>query len=131
MHHTQIVVKLINHIPPFILLMQNHSTHALKIYNQSKHMTNIQKPRNHRTNALLAQLLAQAEGSRSGERASRSGELLSPRQGLEKRNNGIVTHSRLGETSSPKRDVLSLKTRACRLSDSSRRQSGRDTANLA
>jgi len=38
------------------------------MYNQSKHMTNIQKQRNHRTNALLAQLLAQAEGSRSGER---------------------------------------------------------------
>jgi len=31
-------------------------------------MTNIQKPRNHRTNALLAQLLAQAEVSRLGER---------------------------------------------------------------
>jgi len=37
-------------------------------------MTNVQKPRNHRTNALLAQLLAQVKGSRSGERVSRSGE---------------------------------------------------------
>jgi len=85
MHHTQIVVKLINHRPPFILLMQNRSTHALKIYNQSKHMTNIQKPRNHRTNALLAQLPAQAKRSRSSERVPRSGELLSPKRGRSKR----------------------------------------------
>jgi len=40
-------------------------------------------------------------------------------------------HSRLGETSSPERDVLSLKAGAHRLSDSSRRQKGANAANLA
>ncbi|QCE03977.1 hypothetical protein DEO72_LG8g2009 [Vigna unguiculata] len=80
---------------------------------------------------ILAQPLAQAEESRSSERVSRSGEPPSPRRGLEKRNSGAVTHSRLGETSSPERDVLSLKVGAHRLSDSSRRQTWASTANLA
>jgi len=39
--------------------------------------------------------------------------------------------SRLGETSSPERDCSSLKTKARRLSDSSRRKPGRASANLA
>ncbi|QCD94499.1 hypothetical protein DEO72_LG5g2583 [Vigna unguiculata] len=59
-------------------------------------------------------VLAQARGS------SHSGELLLPRRELEKWNSGAVMFSRLGETSSPERDGLSLKTRACCLSDSSR-----------
>jgi len=62
---------------------------------------------------------------------SHSGELPSPRRGLEKRNSGAVTHSRLGETSSPERDVLSLKAGARRLSDSLRRQKWASAANLA
>jgi len=74
-----------------------------------------------RTWCILAQPLAQAEGSHSGERISRSGEPPSPRRGLKKRNSGAVTHSRLGETSSPERHVLSLKAGAHRLSDNSRR----------
>ncbi|QCD89858.1 hypothetical protein DEO72_LG4g808 [Vigna unguiculata] len=40
-------------------------------------------------------------------------------------------HSRLGETSSPERDVLSLKVGAPRLSDSSCRQRWANTADLA
>ncbi|QCE07339.1 hypothetical protein DEO72_LG9g2358 [Vigna unguiculata] len=77
---------------------------------------------------ILAQPLAQAERSRSGERVSRSGELLSPRQKLEK---WETAFSRLGEASSPERDRLSLKTGARRLSDSSRNQPGRVAANHA
>jgi len=40
--------------------------------------------------------LAQARGF------SRSGELLSPKRGLEEGNSGVVALSHLGETSSPK-----------------------------
>jgi len=54
------------------------------MYNQSKHMANMQKQRNHRTSTFLTQLLAQAERSRSGERDFRSGELLTIR------NNGLL-----------------------------------------
>jgi len=50
-------------------------------------MTNIQKQRNHGTNALLAQPLAQAERSHSGESPL---ALASSRQGLEKGNNGFL-----------------------------------------
>jgi len=55
------------------------------------------------------------------EKFSRLGELLSPRRELEQWNSGAFTFSRLDETSSPERDGFSLKTRARRLSDSSRK----------
>jgi len=64
--------------------------------------------------------LAQAEKSLSGERVSRLGEPPSSRRGLEKRGKLASASSRLGETSSPERDGLSLKTGTRRLSDSSR-----------
>ncbi|QCD87019.1 hypothetical protein DEO72_LG3g1550 [Vigna unguiculata] len=51
---------------------------------------------------------------------SHSRELLSPRRELEKWGIVACAFSRLGETSSPERDRLSLKTRAHRLSDNSR-----------
>jgi len=51
---------------------------------------------------------------------SRSGKLLSPKRGFEKRGTVACASSRLGETFSPKRDGLSLKIGARRLSDSSR-----------
>jgi len=74
-----------------------------------------QTPKNREENRSWAHArpdLAQAERPRLGE-------LLSPRRELEKRNNGAVAFSRLGETSSLERDGFSLKTGACRLSDSS------------
>jgi len=80
---------------------------------------------------ILAQLLAQAERSRSGERVSRSSELLSPGRELEKWGTVACMFSRLGKTSSPERDRLLLKTGPRRLSDSSRKQPGRVAANLA
>jgi len=66
-----------------------------------------------RTWCILVQLLTQAEESRSSE-------LPSLRRELNRWNNGVVALSHLGETSSLERDGLSLKTGACRLSDSSR-----------
>ena len=77
----------------------------------SKNRENIKQGR------TLAQLLAQAERSHSGERDSRSGELLSPRRELDKQEQWPFAHSRLGETPSPERDTPSLKIRFGRLSD--------------
>jgi len=49
----------------------------------------------------------------------RSGRKVSLRRGLEKRGTVACASSRLGETSSPERDGLSLKIGVRRLSDSS------------
>jgi len=111
--------------------MHNHLSHALNIINKLKQVVTIQDQRKQPNIALPSPIsslklkgLAQARGSHSGKPSS-------PRRGPEKGTFGAVTHSRLGETSSPERDVLSLKTGARRLSDSSRRQDGQVTAGLA
>ena len=91
----------------------NHPIHAkslipcFNIVNQTKHVANIQEPRrkqNLGTFSLRLKGLAQMRGF------SRSGELLSPRQELEKWNNGVLAFYRWGETSSPERDGFSPKT---------------------
>ncbi|QCD96604.1 hypothetical protein DEO72_LG6g1310 [Vigna unguiculata] len=60
-----------------------------------------------------------------------SGELLLPRRELEKREQWLSAISRLGETSSPERDGLSLKIGARSLSDSLSRKLGQVAADLA
>jgi len=112
MSHAKVMLNLsiIDHEPFYsyiFILFMFHKT------NQSKHMANIQEQRNNKTSTLLAQLLAKAGRSCSGE-------LLSPTRELEKRNSGVVALSRLCDTSSPERDGPSLKTGAHHLNDSSR-----------
>jgi len=68
---------------------------------------------------ILAQFSLRLKGLAQARGFSCSVELLSPRRELEKGNNDDVAFFRLGETSSPKRDGLSLKTGARSLSDSS------------
>ena len=58
--------------------------------------------------------------SRSGRRVSLRRERSLAQARARRRNIGVVAFSRLGKTSSPERDVLSLKTGARRLSGSSR-----------
>jgi len=69
---------------------------------------------------LLAQFSFRRTSLPQARGFPRLGELSSPRRELEKWNSGVVALSRLGETSPPERDGLSLKTGARRLSDSSR-----------
>jgi len=66
---------------------------------------------------ILAQPFAQAEGSRSGERDSCSGELSLPRQELKNLEQGANAIARLGELSSPEKGIHSLKTRTTCLSE--------------
>ncbi|QCE10186.1 hypothetical protein DEO72_LG10g1412 [Vigna unguiculata] len=74
--------------------------------------------------------LTQARSPRSSERGSLA--QVSPFRLGESSSSGIVasTISRLGETSSPERDYLSLKTKACHLSDNSSRNPRRAYASL-
>jgi len=66
--------------------------------------TSKNKKRNIKSERTLAQLFAQAEGPRSSERVSRSGELPSPRRKLDTRNSSLHAFSlkrvspRLSET---------------------------------
>ena len=109
----------------------HHASHALSRSNHPKYINHTRISKGNRTWCILVQPLAQAEESRWGERVSRSSDPPSPRRGLEKRNSGAVTHSRLGETSSPEWDVPSLKAGDHRLSDSLHRQKWTSTTNLA
>jgi len=94
-------------------------------------MINIQKQRKQGANPPLAQPLAQAEGSCSGERDFRLGELSSPRRELDNLEQWPLALACLGEISSSERGILSLKTRMARLSDNSRRRLGRASTSLA
>ena len=83
----------------------------MPLYNNPiNYMPNIQEQeRNTKLECTLAQLFAQVEGSHSGERDSRSGELRSPRRELDISGTGPNALARLGELSSPERGILSLK----------------------
>jgi len=125
--HTNLMSTFITNLHSYSI-PKSYQTHHIQPMNHSIHATSLKTCFNTiiqlnmwpssknrevnktRTHSRLA--LAQVEGSRSGE-------LPSPRRELEKGNNGVVALSRLGETSSPERDGLSLKIGARRLSDSS------------
>lgn len=85
--------------------MQIHSFHALT---SQSNQNMWQTPKNgEETNPghILAQFSLRLKGLTQARGFPRSGELLSPRRELEKRNNGVVVFSRLGETSSPERQL--------------------------
>jgi len=68
---------------------------------------------------ILSQFSVRLKGLAKARGFSRSNELLSPRQELEKWSSATLTFSRLGKTSLPERDGFSLKIGARHLSDSS------------
>jgi len=103
-----------------MLLKHIHPIHAFKeksIQTYVKHPT-IEKEieQSH----ILAQFSLRRKGLAQARGFPCSGELPSPRRELKQWNNGIGALSRLGETSTPERDGLSLKTGSRRLRDSSR-----------
>jgi len=95
-----------------------HKGHSVHIFNGNTHtsiLSTFEIKESIKSNRLLAQLLAQAEGSRPSEEDPRSSELPSPRRELIFKYSGlarVLTHARLPL---PKRDVRSLKNAAGRL----------------
>ena len=79
------------------LLYHTHSYQTFSTIPKTKQVLSIQSQENHPTLHCLAQHLAQAGGSRSGEMVSPRRATPSPRRGLEKGAEALAG-SRLGET---------------------------------
>jgi len=106
--------QLIHH-----LIHKGHSVHNLKGNTHTSTLSTFEIKENSKASHPLAQLLAQAAGSRPREEDPHSGELPSPRRELDFQYSGLTRVLAQARLSLPKRDVRSLKKTAGRLGDHS------------
>jgi len=114
-HHVKTHKSQLIHHP----IHKGHSVHNLKGNTHSNILSTFEIKENTKVSHPLAQLLAQAEGSRPGEEDPRPGELPSPRRELNFQYSGLARVLTQVRLSSPKRDVRSLKNTTGRLGDHS------------